>query len=167
MLVATLLLTVSADPCAVRPLGWSCAAEKIRQLPEGERGMIYTILEGEAAKDITRLAVDTPVNRCWTAKVAGFEYAMLRMATLPDSGMNTYYGDVSMAYQARVEGKLDDNGLVLTLKALERASTPAPTEAAMQSALDGKLTDLIYKASNALIANAKTAASSFKPGCAI
>ncbi len=167
LVTALLLLSASADPCAIRPLGWSCAAENIRQLSEGERGMIYIILETEAARDITRLAVDTPSNRCWTTKVAGFEYAMLRMATLPDSEMNDYYGDVSMAYQARVEGKIDDDALVLTLDALKRASTAAPTVAAMQSALDGKLSELIDGATSALIANAKTAASSFKPGCAI
>lgn len=167
MLIAALILTIPADPCATRPLGWSCAAKNIRQRPEEERGMIYRILEAEAAKDAKRLAVGTPADRCWTAKVAGFEYVMLRMATSPGSGMHAYYGRVSMAYQARVEGKLDDNALVSALRAIARPTTAAPTEAAMKSALDGELGGLIDGAADALIANAKTAASSFKPNCVI
>lgn len=125
------------------------------------------ILEAQAAKDAKRLAVSTSVDRCWTAKVVGFEYVMLRMATLPGSGMYTYYSKVSMAYQARVAGKLDDDGLVSVLKALPRPTTSAPTEAAMKSALDGELSSLIPGAADALIAGAKTAASSFKRQCVI
>lgn len=167
MLIAALVLSTLADPCATRPLGWSCAAQEIRQRPEDERGLIYMILEAQAAKDAKRLTVDTPADRCWAAKVAGFEYAMLSMATLPGSEMHAYYDRVSSTYQARVEGKLDNNAFVTALSALARPATAAPTEAAMKSALDGELGDLIDGAADALIANAKTAATAFKPDCVI
>jgi hypothetical protein len=92
---------------------------------------------------------------------------MLSMATLPGSEMHAYYDRVSSTYKARVEGKLDDHALVTALNALARPATAAPTEAAMKSALDGELGDLIDGATDALIANAKTAATSFKPDCVI
>jgi len=129
--------------------------------------MIYMVLEAQAEKDAKRLAMNTPADRCWTAKVAGFEYVMLQMATPFGSGMYLYYGRVSMAYQARVAGKLDDDALVAKLTAIPRPVNAPPTEAAMRSALDGELSHLIKDAANALIANAKTAATSFRPGCTI
>ena len=167
MLIIALLLAASADPCVTHPLGWTCAAQKISQRSEEERGMIYTILEAEAAKDAKRLEVSTPVDRCWTAKVVGFEYAMLTMATPQGSKLQSYYDRVSSAYHARVAGKLNDASLVFALRGMERPHSAPPTEAAMQSALDGELSGLINRAVSALIANAKAAATSFRPECAI
>jgi hypothetical protein len=167
MLMIALFLSTSADPCVTHPLGWTCAAQNISQRSEDERGMIYTILESEAAKDAKRLEVSTPVDRCWTAKVVGFEYAMLTMATPQGSKLQSYYDRVSSVYQARVAGKLNDASLVSALRGMERPHSTPPTEAAMQSALDGELSGLIDRMANALIANAKVAATSFRPDCAI
>jgi hypothetical protein len=167
MLFSVLILASSPGPCDARPLGWTCAAQRISQRSADERGVIYAILEAQAAKDAKRLDVSTPGDRCWTAKVVGFEYIMLAMATPKGSKLHNYYDQISSAYQARVAGKLNDGSLVSTLRGMTRPQTTPPTEAAMKSALDGELRGLIDRAANALIANAKIAATSFKPQCAI
>ena len=166
MLMIALLLSTSVDPCVTHPLGWTCAAQKISQRSEDERGVIYTILEADAANDAKRLDVSTPIDRCWTAKVVGFEYAMLTMATPQGSKLQSYYDRVSSAYQDRVAGKLNDDSLITALRGIHRPHSTPPTEAAMQSALDGELGGLIDRSANALIANAKVAALSFSPECA-
>ena len=167
MLIIAFILSTSADPCITHPLGWTCSAQKIIQRSEDERGMIYTILEAKAANDAKRLDVSKPVDRCWIAKVVGFEYAMLTMATPKGSMLHSYYNRVSSAYQTRVAGELNDAGLVSALRGMARPHSAPPTEGAMISALDGELGGLIDRAANALIANAKAAATSFRPECAI
>jgi hypothetical protein len=158
------------DACVKRPLGWSCAASKIGDLPARQQATAIMLLRGSLNLELkNRLApnITDRASACWAARVEGYGNGMLTMAATKNPGLKSF-----LSYQSGVIKRAVDGQLSWTEATTLREARPKPTEATGLTRLEaekfgGTHVALLDDAETSLIAFAKVAAGDDKTQCSL